>query len=102
MAGTERNGPEEVVVSIAARLVQQFREVSETVVDLVEWVLTWLTELGAIPMMNDEDGDRAGASDYRTVASKPRLRGDGAYPCRAADDPADGHGADALGGAHAG
>ena len=49
----------------AARLVQQFRELRETMVDFVEGVHAWLTEHGAIAMiedMNDEDGGVADAA----------------------------------------
>lgn len=49
----------------AARLVQQFQELRETMVDFVEGVHAWLTEHGAITMiedMNDEDGGVADAA----------------------------------------
>lgn len=49
----------------ATRLVQQFWEVGETVVDFVERIPHWLTELGATDMMeemNDEGIGLAGAA----------------------------------------
>lgn len=48
----------------ATSLVQQLWQVSETVVDFAERLLAWLTEQGAIPAMdevNGENGDRASA-----------------------------------------
>ncbi|MCP1675428.1 putative PurR-regulated permease PerM [Natronocella acetinitrilica] len=49
----------------AAGLVQQFREVSETVLDFAERVHAWLTELGMMTMMEDmnvENGVLSGAA----------------------------------------
>lgn len=44
----------------AARLVQQFRQVGETVLEFVERVQDWLIDYGAIGMMKEMDGENGG------------------------------------------
>ena len=47
----------------AARLFQQFQELRERMVDFVERVHAWLTEIGAIAAMEDMDDDNGGLAD---------------------------------------
>lgn len=47
----------------ATRLVQQFQELQDRMVDFIEHVHTWLTEVGAIAAIEDMDDENGGLAD---------------------------------------